>query len=72
MELEGLVRSITGLWFEELTIETMITDRHTSINKWIREEMPHTKHYYDVWHVTKGMHNFTMHLSAHVASFGSY
>ncbi|KAI4800827.1 hypothetical protein KUCAC02_007056, partial [Chaenocephalus aceratus] len=52
MELEGLKR--TGAFFEDiLEIGTLVTDRHRQIAKWIRENMPHTKHLYDIWHVAK-------------------
>jgi solute carrier family 8 (sodium/calcium exchanger) len=37
-----------------LQIETLITDRHPQITKWVREEMKSTKHRYDLWHVAKG------------------
>ena len=46
MEKEGLIRSVE--------FKTLVTDRHTFIRKWIRENMAQTKHCFDVWHVAKG------------------
>lgn len=54
MELEGLKRMVA--FFEDiLEIGTLVTDRHRQIAKWIRENMPYTKHLYDIWHVAKCM-----------------
>jgi hypothetical protein len=33
----------------------IITDRHPQIQKFLREKMPSVIHYYDVWHVAKGL-----------------
>ena len=38
-----------------LTVEVLVTDRHKQINKWLREDHSNITHYYDVWHVAKGM-----------------
>lgn len=54
MGKEGFVRSINFLNDKGIKIEQIITDRHVQIVKHIREEMPNTKHYFDVWHVAKG------------------
>lgn len=51
---EGFVRSIYFINNKGIKIEQIITDRHVQIVKHIREEMPNTKHYFDVWHVAKG------------------
>jgi len=55
MELEGLARTVELLTALKLTIGVIVTDRHPSIQKWIRENIPNTTHYYDVWHVAKGL-----------------
>ncbi|KAK3722578.1 hypothetical protein QZH41_019335 [Actinostola sp. cb2023] len=55
MELEGLKRSVDLLTTADLTIDTLITDRSRSIGKYIKEELPDTTHYYDIWHVAKGL-----------------
>ena len=54
MELEGLKRGMAFLTENDLTTDVLITDRHVSIQKWMRESMPEVKHFYDVWHVAKG------------------
>jgi len=53
MEKEGLIRSIKFLQDFGLHIDVIITDRHPQIQKYVREQMPSVKHYYDVWHVCK-------------------
>ncbi|KAI4799884.1 hypothetical protein KUCAC02_016423 [Chaenocephalus aceratus] len=54
MKLEGLKRMVA--FFEDiLEIGTLVTDRHRQIAKWIRENMPYTKHLYDIWHVAKSV-----------------
>lgn len=55
MEKAGLIRSIELLQEEDISIGTLVTDRHRSIAKWIRESLPETRHCYDVWHVAKGL-----------------
>ncbi len=55
MELEGLKRSVAYLQGQGLTIGVIITDRHPSVQKWLREHHKEIKHYYDVWHIAKGM-----------------
>lgn len=55
MELAGLERSVDFLSGRSLTPGVIVTDRHPSIQKWVRENLPSTKHYYDVWHVAKGV-----------------
>ncbi len=40
---------------EGIVVDTMITDRHRQIAKFLREECPEIRHLYDVWHIAKGM-----------------
>lgn len=54
MEKVGLVRAIQHLHGHDFEIGTLVTDRHPQVRKYMRENMPQTKHYYDVWHVAKG------------------
>ncbi len=54
MEKLGLVRAIQYLHEYDFAIGTLVTDRHPQERKYMRENMPETKHYYDVWHVAKG------------------
>uniref|UniRef100_A0A1X7V804 MULE transposase domain-containing protein n=1 Tax=Amphimedon queenslandica TaxID=400682 RepID=A0A1X7V804_AMPQE len=52
MEKEGL-RSINKMIDYGLNVAALVTDRHRQIGKWIRENLPNVKHYYDVWHFAK-------------------
>lgn len=57
MELEALKRGIAWLQKMELEMGIIITDRHTQVTAWIREELTKkhgVKHYVDVWHISKG------------------
>lgn len=55
MEKEGLIRVIHFLTENNLSIGVLVTDRHKQINKWLRENHKSISHYYDVWHVVKGL-----------------
>lgn len=55
MEKEGLHRVLNFLKQKGLTVDVLVTDRHKQINKWLRECHPSITHYFDVWHVAKGM-----------------
>ena len=57
MELEGLKRGLVWMENMELQLGTLITDRHPEATKWIRENLVKklgVKHYFDVWHISKG------------------
>ncbi|KAK3106546.1 hypothetical protein FSP39_022375 [Pinctada imbricata] len=58
MEKEGLIRAVKEFQENGLAIGELVTDRHPQITKFVREEMPNTKHYFDVWHVAKGSKAF--------------
>uniref|UniRef100_A0A8C9ZMU8 Uncharacterized protein n=1 Tax=Sander lucioperca TaxID=283035 RepID=A0A8C9ZMU8_SANLU len=51
MEKEGLKRSLALLGARGVTIECIVTDRHTQIQKFLREE--NIPQFYDVWHMEK-------------------
>ena len=55
MELEGIKRAFSFLQSFSIYIPTLISDRHNGITKWIREQQPLTKHYFDLWHVAKSI-----------------
>jgi solute carrier family 8 (sodium/calcium exchanger) len=55
MEQAGLERCINFLREKNLTPGVIVTDRHVSIQKWIRENLQDCTHFYDVWHVAKGL-----------------
>ena len=53
MELEGLKRCFKTLDDNNVDIYSLTTDRHPSVQKFMREERSVIKHYYDVWHMAK-------------------
>ena len=55
MEVMGLRKSLDFLIGQGLKISTLITDRHPSVTKMMREDYPHILHFFDVWHIAKGM-----------------
>ena len=55
MEKEGLSRGIELLSANSLNINTLITDRHSQISKFVSKKHPSIENRYDVWHVSKGM-----------------
>lgn len=55
MEKEGLHRIMEFMKGEDVRVGVLVTDRHRQINKWLRETHPTVKHYFDVWHVAKGI-----------------
>ncbi|XP_063963626.1 uncharacterized protein LOC129268390 [Lytechinus pictus] len=55
MEKEGLARGLAKLYGMGVEVGTLITDRHASVAKWLRETYPEIDHRYDVWHIAKGV-----------------
>ena len=55
MELLGLKRSLTFMDDNNVQIDSFTTDRHPSIKKYMRDNRPGIKHWFDVWHVAKGV-----------------
>lgn len=55
MELEGCKLCFQYLMKVGLAIKVFVSDRHRGIAKWIREKQPTVKHYFDQWHVAKGL-----------------
>ncbi|XP_064643195.1 uncharacterized protein LOC135497319 isoform X1 [Lineus longissimus] len=56
MELEGLKRSMALLVTEKkLAIAEMVTDRHSQIKKYLRDKWPGVQHWFDCWHIAKGV-----------------
>lgn len=54
MELEGFRRSMAKFNAENISVSAIVTDRHPSIRKFIRDTYPDIQHYFDVWHIAKG------------------
>lgn len=38
-----------------MSYDTLVTDRHTSIAKHMREKLKEVKHYFDLWHLRKSL-----------------
>lgn len=53
MEKEGLTRSLDLLDRSGVKLDCIITDRHPQVQKFLRERK--ITHYYDVWHMAKGV-----------------
>ena len=53
MEFEGFKRCLDFILNEEMQVSTMISDRHVSIAKYMREEKKDITHYFDLWHLKK-------------------
>ena len=54
MELEGFKRGIQFLEEQNIQVKRIVTDRHVQVKKFIREQLPHVEHRFDVWHAAKG------------------
>jgi hypothetical protein len=66
MEFLGHKRAFSYLLSTDMTIKSFISDRHTSICKWMREELPAKcrtlgkpliNHFFDLWHIGKSKLN---------------
>ncbi|XP_049522109.1 uncharacterized protein LOC119450703 isoform X2 [Dermacentor silvarum] len=55
MEKEGLARSLQKLDKQGVGINSITTDRHPAIRSYCQKERPGMKHYFDVWHIAKGI-----------------
>ena len=60
MEKEGLRCCLSFLTGQDLNVEVLVTDRQKQINKWLRQLHSNIKHYYDIWHVAKGIYKWCM------------
>ncbi|XP_064476231.1 uncharacterized protein LOC135390200 [Ornithodoros turicata] len=55
MEKEGLVRGLKFMEDNHVHVASLTTDRHPATKKYMRTAKPGIKHYFDVWHVSKGI-----------------
>ena len=55
MELEGAKRCFREISDAGLKVETFVSDRHRGIAKWIKGDHPDTNHFFDLWHVARGL-----------------
>ena len=54
-KLEGLKSSLRHIENNNLVVDTLITDRHIQNSKWMRENKPNIKHFFDTWHLSKNI-----------------
>ncbi|XP_057715805.1 uncharacterized protein LOC130931222 [Corythoichthys intestinalis] len=54
MEPERLVRSLRVLE-QFVRVGTLVTDGHVTVNTLIRQQFPHIKHFFDIWHIGKSL-----------------
>ncbi|XP_033101507.1 uncharacterized protein LOC117104760 [Anneissia japonica] len=55
LENEGLKRCLKELKDCKIHIDTLVTDRHSSIAKTMREKYSDVRHEYDIWHLAKSI-----------------
>lgn len=58
MEKEGLLRGLEFLKAKGVAIRSLTTDRHPSIRKHLAEKEQSIAHYFDGWHISKGVPSF--------------
>ena len=54
-ELAGAKRCFSHLQRLGVSIAVFVSDWHREIAKWIRENCPNTKHFFDIWHVARSV-----------------
>ena len=55
MELEGLKRGLEYLNDCGMAVTEFVTDRHVQVRKFMSDKQPETQHFFDVWHMAKGV-----------------
>ncbi|KAH6933451.1 hypothetical protein HPB50_015017 [Hyalomma asiaticum] len=55
MEREELVRTPLKLESLGIKVQSVTTDRHPGVESYFRKERPDVQHYFDAWHVAKGL-----------------
>ena len=53
MEFLASQQCMDYLQKQGVTVESLITDRHSSISKYMREQLKKVTHYFDLWHLRK-------------------
>jgi hypothetical protein len=53
MEYLAFQHSMARLKQEQIKLDSLVTDRHSSITKHMRENEKSVKHYFDLWHLRK-------------------
>ncbi|CAN7988310.1 unnamed protein product, partial [Ixodes hexagonus] len=55
MEKVAFLRGLTKLKDEGFTIASFMSDRHPGVESHMRTMESATKHYFDTWHISKGV-----------------
>ena len=55
MELEGLIRCRAELTSEQVDVGSLTSDRHVSVDKYMRTDWKDCTHFFDTWHICKGI-----------------
>uniref|UniRef100_A0A9J8A9J5 THAP-type domain-containing protein n=1 Tax=Cyprinus carpio carpio TaxID=630221 RepID=A0A9J8A9J5_CYPCA len=55
MEMEGFERSLSLLEERGVVVQSLVTDRHTGVQKFMREQKKDISHFFDLWHMGKGL-----------------
>uniref|UniRef100_A0A8C2PX67 Uncharacterized protein n=1 Tax=Cyprinus carpio TaxID=7962 RepID=A0A8C2PX67_CYPCA len=55
MEKEGFERSLSLLEERGVVVQSLVTDRHTGVQKFMREQKKDIRHFFDPWHMGKGL-----------------
>ena len=55
MEKEGLDRCLSNVLANDIQVQSITTDRHTSATALLKKKYPDVVHYYDVWHLAKSV-----------------
>jgi hypothetical protein len=65
MEYMAFCRCLDDISQKGFTINTFVSDRHTSIAKHFREKLPMVTHYFDLWHLVKSMYHSLFSVDLH-------
>ncbi|KAG0441168.1 hypothetical protein HPB47_016029 [Ixodes persulcatus] len=65
MELYGCVKGIDFLKEEGITIDDLLTDRSVTTKGNIKTKEPEIHHYFDPWHIAKGMQGVVAWCNGH-------
>ncbi|XP_040064520.1 uncharacterized protein LOC115317271 [Ixodes scapularis] len=55
METEGMERCLNYLRAQDMSVDTLVTDRHSEGKAALRRNHPDFRHHFDVWQVAKGV-----------------
>ena len=55
MELDGLKHNLRRLDENVITVNSLTTDRHKQVRKYLRKERKNITHQFDIWHVSKNL-----------------